>query len=619
MLEDIRQGAKGPMGKVLVIVISLAFGLWGVSTVVPLVFGGSAPITVNGERITEAEVAQRIAQERQAIFEQFGGQIDPSLLRDEFIRPQVINQMVAQRLISQAAAQHGFVLSDEGLNRILARQPAFQENGRFSSEVFSRIAARQGMTASQLRDQIGSNEVAQQWVNGLLLSEFVLSREIQLYGEYLHQTRSIDFLIFDPNDFRADVRIEDDAIQSFYDRESARFQTPERVSVEYVELTRDHLLSGWSPTSAELSEAYDRYVSQQQSQRDQFISHILISLETRSDEEALMLAQSLRNRADNEDFSVLAETYSDDPGSAGQGGVLGRFDANSFLPEFSAVMATLSEPGDVSDVFSTAFGYHIVKLDTITSANVLSFSEKEAELITQLAERYLSSRLPAIREELAALAFAALDLEPISQSFSVEVRQSPLFDRSGSDWSLANPEIIESAFSPDVLDEGLNSPVLISDDDRLLVLRRDRFESAQRIPLSEVKDDIIEELISEEMQTQAELSALNFLAELEDNPTLSADWQSLLDLSRFDASLPEPVIEEVFRVMAPESNTQPTPFISGGLAGSWVVGRVHEVTPGVPLMDEQELILGFLHNELGTDGIDGLLNHIQSEARIRIR
>jgi peptidyl-prolyl cis-trans isomerase D len=619
MLEDIRQGAKGPMGKVLVVVISLAFGLWGVSTVVPLVFGGSAPVTVNGERITEAEIAQRVFQERQGIIEQFGGQIDPSFLRDEFIRPQAINQLIVQRLISQAASEHGFVLSEESLNRVLARQPAFQDQGRFSSEVFSRIAARQGLTASQLRDQIGANEVAQQWVNGLMASEFVLSNEIAQYGNFLHQTRNIDYLTFDPEDFRAEITVQAEDVQAFYDQQSSRFQTPERVSVNYVRLLPEQILADWMPSASDLEEAYRRYLSQQQSQRNKFVSHLLISLESRSDDEALALAQELRQRALGEDFAQLAETYSDDAGSASQGGALGQYDADVFLPEFAAVVASLESAGDISEVFPTAFGYHIVKLDTVTSPSIASFDDMRETLTKQLADRYLSTRLPILREELEALAFSGLDLTPIADAFGLVIEQSPLFDPSGSGWNLATRDVLAAAFSPQVLDDGLNSDVLFTNEGGFVVLRRDQFEPSSVLPLADVDAEIHDLLRNEAMIEMAQTRAQSAFAELQNNPLQASDWLQITALTRFDEALPPAVVESAFRVQLPESSESPVPFIANTTDGLWVVGRVTEVLPGEPVADEAELVLSFLSNELSTDGIDGLLNHLQATAKIRIR
>src|SRR3984885_7100356 len=62
-----------------------------------------------------------------------------------------------------------------------------------------------------------------------------------------------------------------------------------------------------------------------------------------------------------EQFAVFAKTYSQDPGSAINGGDLGWSEPSAFVPEFSAVVATLKE-GEISQPFRTQYGWHIVQL-----------------------------------------------------------------------------------------------------------------------------------------------------------------------------------------------------------------------------------------------------------------
>lgn len=61
-------------------------------------------------------------------------------------------------------------------------------------------------------------------------------------------------------------------------------------------------------------------------------------------------------------FSTLAILYSEDPGSAAMGGELGFKGKGAYVPEFSAVAFQLTEPGKVSKVVETEFGYHIIQL-----------------------------------------------------------------------------------------------------------------------------------------------------------------------------------------------------------------------------------------------------------------
>jgi peptidyl-prolyl cis-trans isomerase SurA len=82
----------------------------------------------------------------------------------------------------------------------------------------------------------------------------------------------------------------------------------------------------------------------------------------RSKEEAKQLAESCRQRILNgESFSVLAALYSEDPGSAKQGGQLAPFGRGKMVPEFEEVAFSL-KPGQMSDVFETQYGFHFILL-----------------------------------------------------------------------------------------------------------------------------------------------------------------------------------------------------------------------------------------------------------------
>jgi peptidyl-prolyl cis-trans isomerase SurA len=63
-----------------------------------------------------------------------------------------------------------------------------------------------------------------------------------------------------------------------------------------------------------------------------------------------------------EDFATLAILYSEDPGSASKGGDLGYVNRGDMVPEFSSAAFRLRNPGEVSDVVESDFGYHIIQL-----------------------------------------------------------------------------------------------------------------------------------------------------------------------------------------------------------------------------------------------------------------
>ena len=115
------------------------------------------------------------------------------------------------------------------------------------------------------------------------------------------------------------------------------------------------------------------------------VSHILVSTETRSPEEALTAAQALKARIEaGEDFAAVA-TESEDPGSAANGGDLGQcFDRSANLgPEF--LEAAFEQPvGEVSDPVETQFGYHLI---LVREREVPEFEDVEQQVEARLQQQ----------------------------------------------------------------------------------------------------------------------------------------------------------------------------------------------------------------------------------------
>ena len=103
-----------------------------------------------------------------------------------------------------------------------------------------------------------------------------------------------------------------------------------------------------------------------------------------------------------EKFSMLARLYSDDPGSAAKGGVLGFVERGVLYPEFEAVAFSL-KPGEISTIVQTKAGYHIIQMierkgESINCAHILLQPKPSTEEQVKALE-FLDSILPLIIEE----------------------------------------------------------------------------------------------------------------------------------------------------------------------------------------------------------------------------
>jgi peptidyl-prolyl cis-trans isomerase C len=135
-------------------------------------------------------------------------------------------------------------------------------------------------------------------------------------------------------------------------------------------------------------------------------SHIMIRAEQQADEatrkqareRAESLLQQVRQGAD---FAALAKEHSQDPGSAADGGDLGFFPRGQMVPAFDAAAFTL-EPGQVSEVVETPFGFHIIKVAERRPDRQVSLAEVRNDIVEFLSAQQKQGKAESFIEQLKA-------------------------------------------------------------------------------------------------------------------------------------------------------------------------------------------------------------------------
>ena len=133
------------------------------------------------------------------------------------------------------------------------------------------------------------------------------------------------------------------------------------------------------------------------------VSHILIKpSEIRSDKESRDLSESIyRQLLQGSEFAALAKQYSDDPGTALNGGSLGWSEEGQFVPEFSEVMGK-TETGQLSEPFLSPFGWHVLRVDDRRVQNMSDEARREMAIDILFKRRFEEERqewLKEIRDE----------------------------------------------------------------------------------------------------------------------------------------------------------------------------------------------------------------------------
>lgn len=135
-----------------------------------------------------------------------------------------------------------------------------------------------------------------------------------------------------------------------------------------------------------------------------------------------------------ESFSDLAQEFSEDPGSATQGGSLGSFDKGQMVPEFDTVVFNL-KVGGISKPFKSPFGWHIARCDQILSTK--PGEEKIVASHILISVKTSDATRERLREQadLAAKLIKTKDIEAVASDMNLEVNFSP--------WLMHNEDYID--------------------------------------------------------------------------------------------------------------------------------------------------------------------------------
>lgn len=582
MLQTIRDNSQGLIAKVIIGFIIGVMALFGVESIVGGLANNATVAEVNGEDITEPELATNV----QNLLASVGGDLGD--LDEGLLRQIALNQLIEDRLLRQATREANMTISSDAIDRQIINNPQFQIGGVFNSDLALRTMATQGYSVQGYRTALQEQMVVGQIVNAYASTSFVTEAELDRMAALSSQTRDFRFVSVTLGNRTMGEPIPAEQIEAYYQNNEARFMLDEEVGIDYVVLDKNRIYEEVSVNDAAVQAQYNVESSAFNSASQRRASHIL--LETGSgltEEEALAQAEELKTRLDaGEDFGTLALEASSDTLSAEEGGDIGYTDGSAFPAPLEEALSTL-EVGEVSAPVVSEFGVHLVKL-TENTVNEYPPLEEVAERIrrdlsTAEVDALYFSRL----EDLANLAFETTGLTDISSDLGLEVQNSEMFTRlGGSSEITSNANIIGAAFSDEALIDGNNSDVIELGDSRAVVLHvREHNESTLQL-LEEVRGEIAAILRTELEKERASALGESLLSSLQSGAAIDEtlaenelQWIEQKDAARDQPGLNGEVLQSVFSMPSPSEGES----IYNGFSlsnGTYIVLELQDVTRG---------------------------------------
>ncbi|MCU1734745.1 MULTISPECIES: SurA N-terminal domain-containing protein [unclassified Pseudomonas] len=591
MLQNIRDNSQGWIAKTIIGVIVVLMALTGFDAIFQAVNHNKDAAKVNGDTISQNELSQAVDTQRRQLMQRLGKDFDASLLDDKMLREAALKGLIERQLLLQGARDAKFSFSEAALDQVILQTPEFQADGKFSPERFDQVIRQLGYGRLQFREMLAQEMLIGQLRAGLAGSGFVTDSQVEAFARLEKQTRDFASLTFkaDP----AASKVTDEQIKAHYDEHAKEFMSPDQVVIDYIELKKSAYFDQVNVDENELQDLYQKEIANLAEQRH--AAHILVEVNDKQDEaKAKARIEEIQQRlAKGEDFAALAKEFSQDPGSANSGGDLGYAGKGVYDPAFEDALYALNK-GQVSAPVRTEFGFHLIKLVDVQAPEVPTFASLKDKLSRELKTQQVEQRFVEVTKQLEDSAFEASDLAQPAQDLGLKVQTSQPFGREGGDGIAANRQVIQAAFSPEVLDEGSNSSAIELDPETIVVIRAKEHRKPEQLPLEAVSDAIRAHLAREQATAALKAKTEALMAGLSDGkiayqPVQDGQaWKVQEAVSRSQDGIDPVALQALFRMSKPEAKDKPV-YSSVILAdGSVVVLRLNGVNEGTAASEEEK-------------------------------
>ena len=517
------------LAQVVLVLLAIPFAFFGLESYTRSVGGRDDVATVNGSPITQAEFAEELRRQQDRLRAAFGPGIDTEALDTTESRLALLDSLVSQRRVADAALRGGLSASDEQLRDTIAAVPAFQGEGGFSRANYEALLRAQNMTPQMFESRL-RYDMALAQLTDAVRGTAIASRTVTERLEAIQaERREVQESLVAAQPFLAQVQAGEAQLRAHYDANPAEFRVPERVRAEYLVLSAEALGRREPLAEAELKAAYEARASQYRVAEQRRASHILVKTE----EEAAKLAAEARKNPGR--FAELARKHSQDPGSAANGGDLGFFGRGMMVPAFEEAAYRLQE-GEIGEPVKSEFGWHVIRLTGVQPAKARPFAEVRAELAAELQRLQGARRFAEAAEAFNNMVYEQSDsLKPAAERFQLPLQTSGWIARAvppADERVLASLKLQGALFADDAVKARRNTDAIEVAPNVLVAARVIEHQPEAQKKFEEVRADIERQLRAQQASRLAQQAGEAKLAELRRGGDSGMSWSAPKAVSR---------------------------------------------------------------------------------------
>ncbi len=389
--------------------------------------------TVDGRDITVARFRRAYLQQIQQYRNQFGGNMDERLLRQLGIDQRIVQQMIEEEAGVAEAERLGITASDEEVRQRIASLPYFQENGQFIGETRYRQMlqmANPPMRPDEFEDQI-RRAVKLEKLQGAL-TDWITLGDKEVESEFRRRNEKVKLAVvnFPAEKFIPSVTATDEEIAKEFEARKNDYRIPEKRKIKFATIDMQGIRERTQVSAQDVQRSYEDNIQQYSTPEQVRASHILFKTEGKDEAAVKKQAEDVlaKAKAPGADFAKLANQYTEEEVGKTRGGDLDFFERGRMAKEFEDAAFAL-QPGQISGVVKSPFGFHIIKVTDRKAAATRTLDEVRTQVEDRIKWERAEQEAQRTADSVAAQLKTPADFDTVAKARGLNVGESTFFAR----------------------------------------------------------------------------------------------------------------------------------------------------------------------------------------------
>ena len=602
MMNTLRESAHGIFAKILLGMLVLSFGIWGIGDIFRGGNGASNVATVGDNVISLPEYQYELRNRQEMLRQRLGAQYNADLFRQLGLPLMVREEMINKLLILNEVKRLGIELSDQDIATIISKNPGFlDKDGNFDKSIYQGALKSHNMSEQRYVKNLRSDWGAKLLVESLTNSVTAPGVLAQALYRIQEEKREIGLMTLPLSSVKDSAAPKEEAIKAYYDAHVKFFMHPEYRDISYVEIKPSVIENSIIVSDDDVKTVFEDKKAELHQPEKREVSQLLFA----SEKDAGVAFEKINKGMH---FDEAAKTFPIvNKGKTALGKV-----AFSTLPEENAKVIFALKENQNSTPFHSDFGWHIFNVTKIIPEKETSLEEVKPEIIKELKLTRMQEAAAKLTNQLSdTLASGSTFEEAVAKigQKAVIIKQVDQQGKTTDGKAVSLPALDNLLTTAFKLSEHQGSEAQQASDGTYFVVWVEHIKPATPQSFAEVKDKISNVLKQEAALKQLQQHAEELATQLRsDKPP--ANIPALVNIGtvkRGDikgesakTKLPYPLAEEIFRI---PSGTYSKAYKS--LDGStYVIGFVKKIIPASNKYDEKALqkitqeLKGSLTNEV---------------------